>query len=89
VARTTGVLADHNINIASLKVARQFGGGGSPALSVLVCDQRIPSDVATRIAALDGISNVRTASFGDAFAAKAAGASAAAAGAPAAGATAV
>lgn len=67
VARVTSVLADNHINIASLKVARQFGGGGSPALSVLVCDNRIPTDVAARLASLEGISNVRTASFGNAF----------------------
>lgn len=65
VARITGVLSDANINIASFLVARQHPG--SPALSVVVCDGRIPSSVATKIAALDGISNVRTASFGTRF----------------------
>ena len=61
VARITGILSDANINIASFLVARQHPG--SPALSVVVCDGRIPSSVAGRISTLDGIFNVRTASF--------------------------
>jgi hypothetical protein len=65
VSRITAVLSEHNINIASLLVARQHAG--SPALSVVIADARIPAEVAHRIAALDGISSVRTASFGDAY----------------------
>jgi hypothetical protein len=72
VARITGVLSDANLNIASFLVARQHPG--SPALSLVVCDSRIPSSVASKIASLDGILNVRTASFGHAFLKKSAGA---------------
>lgn len=67
VARISDVLAQANINIASLKVARQYTGGGSPALSVIMCDQRIPTDAVAKLASLDGVSNVRAASFGNAF----------------------
>lgn len=66
VARITGILSDANINIASFLVARQHPG--SPALSVVVCDGRIPSSVAAKIGAVDGIFGVRTASFGSAYA---------------------
>ena len=65
VSRITAVLSEHNINISRLAVARQHAG--SPALSVVVTDARIPSEVAARIAALDGITSVRTASLGDAY----------------------
>lgn len=63
VSRVTSELALANVNIATLNVARQFGGGGSPALSLLMCDQRIPGEVASRIASIDGITGVRTATF--------------------------
>ena len=59
----TRVLAEHNINVASLAVARQYGGGGSPALSVMMCDARIPAVAIKEMSQLDGISNVRNASF--------------------------
>jgi len=80
VSRVTRVLADNNVNIASLAIARQFVG--SPALTVIVADQRITSDVQSRIAELDGITNVRSVSFGNAFipSAAEAGAASAAAG---------
>jgi D-3-phosphoglycerate dehydrogenase len=65
--RVTSVLADHNINIASLAIVRQYPG--SPALSVVISDQRVPGEVKAKIEALDGISNVRAASFDGAFAA--------------------
>ena len=54
VARVTRVLAEHNINVASLAVARQYQGGGSPALSVMLCDSRIPTDAVNQINGLDG-----------------------------------
>jgi hypothetical protein len=63
VSLVAQVLAGHNINIASLAVARQFEGGGSPALSVMVCDARIPSGAIKEMQALTGITNVRNASF--------------------------
>jgi hypothetical protein len=69
VGRVTAVLADYHINIANMSVARQPAGGVAAALSVFICDQRIPSEAAAKIEALDGITNVRTASFGSAFAA--------------------
>jgi hypothetical protein len=56
-------LQSNNINIASLAVARQYEGGGSPALSVLVCDQRVPATAIKELQLLVGISNVRNASF--------------------------
>ena len=65
ISRITGVLSEYNINIGSLLVARQHAG--SPALSIVVADARIPAEVAHRIAALDGITSVRTASFGDTY----------------------
>lgn len=61
VGRVTSLLADNNINIASLSVARQYPG--SPALSVIISDQRVPAEVKAKVEALDGISNVRTVSF--------------------------
>lgn len=83
VGKVTSALADNNINIASLAVARQYPG--SPALSVIISDQRVPADVKAKIELLDGVSGVSTASFGDAFISKAlAAAPAAAAGASAA-----
>lgn len=66
ISRITAILSESNINIASLLVARQHAG--APALSIVIADARIPTDVANRIAALDGISSVRTASFGDSYA---------------------
>jgi D-3-phosphoglycerate dehydrogenase len=65
VGKVTSVLADNNINIASLAIARQYIG--SPALSVIITDQRVPSEVKAKIADLDGISNVSTASFGNQY----------------------
>jgi hypothetical protein len=58
VALVTRVLAEHNINVASLAVARQFEGGGSPALSVMLCDSRIPTDAVNQINALKGASRL-------------------------------
>ena len=46
---------------ASFLVARQHPG--APALSIIICDGRIPSSVAARLAAVDGIVNVRTATL--------------------------
>lgn len=64
VSKVTSVLADYGINIASLSVVRQGNAGqGEPALSVIISDQRVPSDVKSKIEHLDGISNVRSASF--------------------------
>ena len=60
VARVTRVLAEHNINVASLAVARQYQGGGSPALSVMLCDSRIPTDAVKQINGLDGKYYLRT-----------------------------
>jgi len=77
VGRVTAVLADHNINIASLAVARQYPG--APALSVIMSDQRVSAEVRAKIEALDGISSVRTASFDPALMAAPAGAAAVAA----------
>ena len=55
------VLTDYNVNIASLGVARQQPG--SPALSVIQTDQRVTKEAVGRLAALDGITNVRSVSF--------------------------
>lgn len=63
VGKVASVLADNNINIASLAIARQYPG--SPALSVILSDQRVPAEVKAKIEALDGISGVLTASFDD------------------------
>ena len=63
VSKVTSVLSHHNVNIASLNVARQFTGGGSPALSVLLCDSRIPSKAVEEIRKLEGVSGVSVASF--------------------------
>lgn len=63
LGRVASVLADNNINIASLAIARQYPG--APALSVIISDQRVPSEVKSKIEVLDGISNVRTINFGE------------------------
>ncbi len=76
VGRVTAVLSDYNVNIASLAVSRQ--ASGLPALSLVTADQRIPAEAAAKIAAQDGITNVRTASFNDDFVPQAAAASPAA-----------
>jgi len=78
VGRVTSVLSDHNVNIASLAIARQFPG--SPALTLLICDHRIPAEVVGKIAALDGITNVRAVSFGTGFTSPSGGAAAGGAG---------
>lgn len=79
------MLAEANINIASMAVARQVcaeAGGmggeavllrhmlspppqfpGSPALSVLLCDSRIPAAVLRQINGLEGINNARAATL--------------------------
>jgi len=67
VSRVTTVLSDYHVNIASLNVARQYAGGGSPALSVLLCDSRIPSRAVEEITSLEGVSGVSVASFPDAI----------------------
>lgn len=61
VGRVTSLLAEYNINIAAISVARQYPG--SPALSVVIVDTRVPSVVKEKLDALDGIMNVRVASF--------------------------
>ena len=63
ISRITNILSEFNINISSIGVARQFAGGGSPALSVVLCDSRLPADALRQLRALEGISNVRSASF--------------------------
>lgn len=63
ISRITGILAAANINVSRIGVARQFAGGGSPALSVLICDTRVPADALRALRALDGISNVRCCSW--------------------------
>lgn len=65
VSKVTGILANNSVNIASMGVARQHPG--SPALSLLLVDQRIPKALSQRIEALPGITHVRVASF-DGFA---------------------
>ena len=55
------MLSSHSINIASLNVARQYVG--SPALSVIRCDTRIPARAVEEIKMLEGISGVSTVSF--------------------------
>jgi hypothetical protein len=66
VASVTSVLSGFNVNIASLAVARQFGGGGSPALTIMVCDQKLPSAAVKKLAAIPGIFGVSVASFSEA-----------------------
>jgi predicted regulator of amino acid metabolism with ACT domain len=61
ISRVTAVLSSHSINIASLNVARQYVG--SPALSVIRCDSRIPARAVEEIKMLEGISGVSTVSF--------------------------
>ena len=61
ISKVTSVLSEHNVNIASLNVARQFPG--SPALSIIRCDSRIPARAVAEITQLEGITRVSTASF--------------------------
>jgi L-serine dehydratase len=61
ISKVTSVLSEHNVNIASLNVARQ--SVGSPALSIIRCDSRIPARAVEEIKRLEGISRVNTASF--------------------------
>lgn len=82
LAKTTGVLSEFSVNIASLSVARQ--APGLPSLAVITTDQRVPAEARSRIELLDGISDVQTASFGSHFAAPLPGGAAAAGGAGAA-----
>ena len=60
-SRCTNDVTDNNINVATLNIVRQYPG--SPALTIVISDQRVPAEVKARIVALDGISNVRTATF--------------------------
>lgn len=75
LAKTTGVLSEFSVNIASLSVARQ--APGLPSLAVITTDQRVPAEARSRIELLDGISDVQTASFGGHFATPFGGAAAA------------
>jgi L-serine dehydratase len=61
ISKVTSVLSEHNVNIASLNVARQFVG--SPALSIIRCDTRIPQKAIEGIRGLEGIFGVQQASF--------------------------
>lgn len=79
LAKTTGVLSEFSVNIASLSVARQ--APGLPSLSVITTDQRVPAEARSRIELLDGISDVQTASFGSHFATPLSGGAGAGAGA--------
>ena len=65
VSRVTSVLADNNINIATLSVVRQ--AKGEPALSIIISDQRLPKDVELKVCAEAGITGVRTATFATAL----------------------
>ena len=65
ISGVMGVLADENINIATLSVVRQ--APGEPALSIIISDQRLPKGVEQKISALDGISGVRCATFATAL----------------------
>jgi predicted regulator of amino acid metabolism with ACT domain len=61
ISKVTTVLSDYQVNIASLNVARQHVG--SPALSIVRCDSRIPAKAVEEIKVLEGITRVSTASF--------------------------
>lgn len=62
LAKISSVLADANINVASMGVTRQ--GIDMPALTILTVDERIPRSVKSRIESLPGFTSVRTATFG-------------------------
>ena len=63
VSKVTKYLAEHNVNIASFNVARQYAGGGSPAFSILNCDTPIPARCVDDIKSIQGVSGVTMASF--------------------------
>ena len=56
VSRVTGVLADNNINVASLQLSR--GGRGGSAVMVIECDEEVPLNTVDEIRALMGIIQV-------------------------------
>ncbi len=56
VSRVTGVLADNNINVASLQLSR--GGRGGNAVMVIECDEEIPLNTVDELRALEGIMQV-------------------------------
>lgn len=62
IGQVARVLANEGTNIAQMSVARQHPG--SPALCVLLLDDRVTKATRQRIAGLDGIYSVATASFG-------------------------
>ena len=54
------VLAEANVNIASLALSRPADGDGAPALTAISLDDPITDDVLQHIAAIDGVKDVRT-----------------------------
>jgi len=61
IGQVARILANEGINIAQMSVARQHPG--SPALCVLLLDDRVTKATRQRIATQDGIYSVATASF--------------------------